>query len=78
MVRGSTVATRSKKPRALKGYKNAIAEYRRLVNYLKAAIGVLPKAECELLCEFAEISKKKCERLRRALERQSGKHRSAA
>jgi hypothetical protein len=77
MARGSSSA-RSKKSHALKDYKNALAEYRRLMNYLKAAIGVLAKAECDLLAEFAEISNKKCERLRRAVERQSGKHRSAA
>ena len=53
-----------------------MAEHRHLVNYLEAAIKVLPEPECDLLWEFAEISRRKCERLRRALERQ--KHRSAA
>jgi hypothetical protein len=78
MPRTSEVAVRSNKPCALKDYKNASAEYRRLMNYLKAATSVLPKAECELLSEFAEISKRKCQRLRRALDRQPVKHRSAA
>jgi hypothetical protein len=55
-----------------------MAEYRRLSNYLKAAVKVLKKPEVELLSEFAQISKKKCQRLRRALDRPSGKHRSAA
>jgi hypothetical protein len=77
MLRGPTVATQSKS-HALKDHKSAIVEYRRLTTYLKAATGILPKAECDLLCEFAEISKQKCQRLRRALDRQSGKHQSAA
>lgn len=55
-----------------------MAEYRRLVNYHKGAVKVLPQAECALLSEFVEISKGKCQRLRRTLDRQSGKHRSAA
>jgi hypothetical protein len=62
----------------VKEYKTAVAEYRRLSTYLKAAVKVLNRPEVELLSEFAQISKKKCQRLRRALDRQSGKHRSAA
>jgi hypothetical protein len=49
-----------------------------LSRYVKAATTVLPNAERELLAEFAQISKQKCQRLKKALDRPSGKHRSAA
>ena len=78
MPRSSSVGTRLGKLRAVRDYKLALAEYRRLVTYLKAAVSVLPQADCELLTEFAELSKRKCQRLRRALERKYGKHLSAA
>ena len=78
MVRTSKLATRLRKPRALREYKDAVAERRLLANYLKAAVQVLPKAECELLSEFVQISKRKCQRLRKALDQKSGKHSSAA
>ena len=78
MVRTSKLATRLRKPRALREYKDAVAERHLLANYLKAAIQVLPKAECELLSEFVQISKRKCQRLRKALDQKSGKHSSAA
>jgi hypothetical protein len=78
MVRTSKLATRLRKPRALREYKDAVAERRLLANYLKAATKVLPKAECELLSEFVQISKRKCQRLRRAVDQKSGKHSSAA
>ena len=77
-MRRSTVATPARSPRMTKEYRSAMAEYRRLVNYYKGALKVLPQAECDLLSEFVEISKRKCQRLRRALDRQSGKHSSAA
>ena len=73
----SPAVPRSKKPRLLKDYRSALLEYRRLANYLRGATGALSKAEFDLLVEFAEISKRKCQRLRRALNR-LGKHRSAA
>jgi len=76
MIRASSAGSRSKKEHALREYRRAMAEHRHLVNYLEAAVKVLPEPECDLLWEFAEISKGKCERLRRALERR--KHRSAA
>ncbi len=78
MVRTSKLATRLRKPRALREYRDAVAERRLLANYLKAAVQVLPKAECELLSEFVQISKRKCQRLRKALDQKSGKHSSAA
>ena len=76
MLRTSSAGSRSKKEHTLREYRRAMAEHRHLVNYLEAAIKVLPDPECDLLWEFAEISKSKCERLRRALERH--KHQSAA
>ena len=42
--------------------KIASAEYRRLMTYFKAATKVLTKAEHELLSEFIQISKRKCQR----------------
>ena len=78
MVRTTKVATRLRKPRALREYKDAVVEYRLLSSYVKAASKVLPNAERELLAEFAQISKQKCQRLKKTLDRSSGKHRSAA
>lgn len=78
MMRTATVADRLRKPRALKDYKVALAENRRLMNYFKAAQNALPKAECALLSEFVEISKTKCLRLRRAAERPATRRKSAA
>jgi hypothetical protein len=54
-------------PRRAGALKRANAEHKVLVRYLQAAVGVLPKAECQLLLDFAEIAKGKSERLRRAL-----------
>jgi hypothetical protein len=67
-----------RKPRAFREYKDATFQHRLIANYLKAGTKVLPKAECALLSEFVHISKGKCQRLKKALERPSGKHRSAA
>lgn len=78
MARTSKAAVRSNKPRVSREYRNAVAEHRQLANYLKAAAKVLPQPECDLLSEFAQLSKRKCQRLRRALDRQPGKNRSAA
>jgi len=78
MVRASSAGRRSGKERAQRDYRRAVAEYRHLANYLKAAVKELSEPECDLLWEFAEISKGKCERLRRAVGRRSGKHRPAA
>jgi hypothetical protein len=78
MLRTSQLATRLRKPRALREYKDAVVEHRLLSSYQKSANKVLPKAECELLSEFVLISKRKCQRLRKALDQKSGKHRSAA
>ena len=66
--------SRSKKQRLLNQYAKAAAERRRLLNYLKAAAGILSKPERELLLEFAEIAKRKCDRLRRAIRQHSARH----
>jgi hypothetical protein len=78
IVRTSKVATPVRKPRVLREYKDAVAEQRLLSSYLKAATRVLPKPERGLLAEFAQISKRKCQRLRKALDQKSNKNRSAA
>jgi len=78
MVRTSKLAARLRKPRASREYKDAVTEHRLLAKYLEAAIQALPKAECELLSEFVQISQRKCQRLRKALDQKSGKHSSAA
>jgi hypothetical protein len=62
----------------LREYKDAVAEHRLLSSYLKAATRVLPKPECGLLAEFVQISKRKCQRFRKALDQKPGKHSSAA
>jgi hypothetical protein len=48
-------------------YQTATEQYGVIVRYLKAAIEVLPKPECQLLLDFAEIEKNHCERLHREI-----------
>ena len=60
-------AAGSRNARLTAANKKARAEYNALVRYLKSAVGVLPKAECQLLLEFAEIAKRKCARLHRSM-----------
>ena len=64
----------SKKQQLQSEYRKAVAERRRLANYLKAARGILSKAERNLLLEFAEIAEQKCQRLRRAIRQHSARH----
>ena len=78
MVRTSSAGRHAGKEGAQRDYRRAVAEHRHLVRYLEAAVKILPEPQCDLLWEFAEISKGKCERLRRAVERRKGKHRPAA
>jgi hypothetical protein len=52
----------------MKDYWTAVAEHNRIVNYRKASARILSQAERELLLEFEQIAKGKCERLRRALD----------
>ena len=59
-----------KRQRLEKEYWAAIAEYDLLTSYLKAAKG-LTKPARELLREFADLAKRKSERLRRLLARRS-------
>jgi hypothetical protein len=63
--------SRIKKQRLLSEYKKAAAERSKLVNYLKAATGILSEPERKLLLEFAQIARRKCDRLRRAIRQQS-------
>ena len=63
-MRTSKLATRLRKPRALREYEDATVEHRLLARYLKQASQVLTKAERALLSEFVEISKGKCQRLK--------------
>ena len=63
-VRAASSARRS---RVASAYKIAQSEHQALLRYLRTAVGILPKAECQLLLEFADIAKRKCERLRRTL-----------
>jgi hypothetical protein len=65
-------ATSIKLARLLKDYETATKQYAVIVRYLKAAIEVLPKAECQLLLEFAEIAKNHCERLHQTIEHRLG------
>ena len=58
--------------RLLKDYETTTEQYAVIVRYLKAAIEVLPKAECQLLLEFAEIAKNHCERLHQTIEHRLG------
>ncbi len=64
--------------RLLKDYHAATEQYGVIVGYLKAAVEVLPKAECQLLLEFAEIAKNHCEQLHRAIGERLGAHRKSA
>jgi len=70
-MRVKTVRSPAAKSRKLaelvKDYKSATEQYSVIVGYLKAAMQVLPKPECQLLLEFAEIEKNHCERLHREI-----------
>jgi hypothetical protein len=65
-------ATSIKLARMLKDYHTSTEQYAVIVGYLKGAIEILPKAECQILLEFAEIAKNHCERLHRTIERRLG------
>ena len=60
----------AKLTKMLRDYRTATDQYGVIVRYLKAAIEVLPKPECQLLLEFAETAKTHCERLHRLIKRQ--------
>ena len=61
------VAARTQKQRLQKQYRAASAEYHRIFRYLKTAKSTLTTAERDLLAEFAEIAKRKYDRLRRRI-----------
>jgi len=56
-------SSRTAKQCLQKEYRAAVAEYHRITNYLKAATGILSKPQRELLKEFAQLAKRKQERL---------------
>ena len=62
-----TKSSRTAKQRLQQEYRAAVAEYHRITNYLKAATGILSKPERELLKEFAQLAKRKQERLLKAI-----------
>lgn len=64
--------------RLLNDYHAATEQYGVIVGYLKGAVEVLPKAECQLLLEFAEVAKNHCEQLHRAIGDRLGAHRKSA
>jgi hypothetical protein len=66
--------SRTKMQRLQNEYKKALIERRRLVNYLKAATGILSEPERQLLLEFAQIARRKCDRLRRAIRQHGARH----
>jgi hypothetical protein len=68
--KGKTCSPTTKAPtlaELARDYQTATEQYGVIVRYLKAAIEVLPKPECQLLLEFAEIEKNHCERLHREI-----------
>ena len=62
----------------LNEYHAATEQYGVIVGYLKVAIEILPKAECQLLLEFAEIAKNHCERIHRDIGDRLGNDRKSA
>jgi hypothetical protein len=51
----------------VRDYQTATEHYGVINRYLRGAIEVLPKPECQLLLEFAEMEKDHCERLHREI-----------
>jgi hypothetical protein len=64
----------SRKLQLQNDYRKAVAERRRLTDYLKAAAEILSKDEMALLLEFAQLAKRKCDRLRRAIRENTDRH----
>jgi len=52
----------------VRDYQKATEQYGVIVRYLRGAMEVLKKPECQLLLEFAEIEKNHCERLHREIQ----------
>jgi len=59
------LAARTEKQRLRRQYRKAAAEYHLLRRYLNAARGILTGPERSLLLNYAELAKRKYERLRR-------------
>jgi hypothetical protein len=68
VTRCSPAAKSPKLAELVRDYKTATEQYSVIVRYLKAAMEILPKPECQLLVEFAEIEKNHCERLHREIQ----------
>jgi hypothetical protein len=67
-VRACSPATKSPLLAELvRDYQKATEQYSVIVRYLRGAMEVLKKSECQLLLEFAEIEKNHCERLHREI-----------
>ena len=72
-MRVKTVAKRSPAAKApnlaelVRDYQKATEQYGVIVRYLNAAMEILSKPECQLLLDFAEIEKNRCERLHREI-----------
>jgi hypothetical protein len=69
--KGKTYSPTTKSPTLAElatDYQMATEQYGVIVRYLKAAIEVLPKPECQLLLEFAEVEKSHCERMHAELQ----------
>lgn len=64
--------------RLLNDYHAATEQYGVIVGYLKVAVKVLPKDECQLLLEFAEIAKNRCDRIHRDIGDCLGTNRKTA
>ena len=64
--------------RLLNDYHAATEQYSAIVRYLKAAVEVLPKDDCQHLLEFVETAKNHCDRLHYAIENCLGAHRKMA
>jgi hypothetical protein len=68
-VRTCSPATKSPElAELLRDYQTATEQYGVIVRYLRAALEVLSKPECQLLLEFGEIEKNHCERLHREIQ----------
>jgi hypothetical protein len=70
------VSSRTGHQRLRTQYLAAVAEYNRITRYLKAGVSILSQAERDLLSEFAELAKRRYERLRRRFAAKEGKARA--
>jgi hypothetical protein len=62
----------------IKDDRTATEQYSVIVGYLKVAMEVLTKTECQVLLEFAEIEKNRCERLHQEIRERLAKDRVGA